>query len=70
MECVEGNKFFEEAQAYIDVIRNERFQSCKDRTGKPSIIYMLHHIPADESVGADTPLVDGAVIALIDVREI
>ena len=40
---------------------------AKNRTRNPIPVDILH---TDESVGADTPLVDGAKIALVDVREV
>ena len=40
------------------------------RTGNPIFIYMLHHVSTDKIVAADIPLVDSAVIALIDMGEV
>jgi hypothetical protein len=45
--------------------------NLKDRTGNATLIYMLHHASANvEGITVTVPLGEGAIVALIDVREV
>jgi len=56
---------------------NSHKNPAKDHTGKPILIYILHHAPGNVeyvTVAADTETVllgdgDGAIVALIGVQE-
>ena len=50
---------------------NSHKNPAKDRTGKPILIYILHHAPANvEGVTVTVSLGEGAIVTLIDVQEV